>query len=141
MAGADLAAVAAADELARGSLEAAERYLVLAERGMALVPEGRQEQAQLLLGIVRLLLVRQRGNLPAVADEAQRLQATAEAPEAARHDLAPTAWVGLAEDLRAVALISLGSAEYWAAQRSLPDPVRRRRLDDRDREGHRDLQR
>src|SRR5215470_4940473 len=81
---AELAAVAAGDELARGSLEAAEWHLALAERGSASVPEGRRGQAQLLLGIVRLLLARQRGNRSAVAEEAGRLQALAEAPEAAR---------------------------------------------------------
>src|SRR5262249_57679691 len=48
---AELAAVAAGDEAARGSLEAAERYLGLAERGFASVPEGRPRQTQLLLGI------------------------------------------------------------------------------------------
>src|SRR5262249_55411412 len=64
---AGLAAVAAADELAYGSLEAAERYLSLAERGTASVPDARRVQAQLLLGIVRLLVVRQRGDLPTVA--------------------------------------------------------------------------
>jgi LuxR family transcriptional regulator, maltose regulon positive regulatory protein len=112
---AELAAVAAADELARGSLEAAGRYLGLAER--APVPEGRPGQAQLLLaGMVRLLLARQRGNLPAVAEQARRLQAMAEAPEAAQHDLAPAARAGLGEELRALALISLGSAEGWAAR-------------------------
>src|SRR6516162_518676 len=105
---AELAAVAAGDELARGSLEAAEWHLALAERGSALVPEGRRGQAQLLLGIVRLLLARQRGNRPVVAEEAERLQALAGAPEAARP--------GLGEELRALALISLGSAEYWAAR-------------------------
>ena len=105
---AELAAVAAADELASGSLEAAERYLGLAERGSASVPDGRRGQAQLLLGVVRLLLARQRGNLPAVAEEAQRLQAMAEAPEAAQP--------GLGEELRALALISLGSTEFWAAR-------------------------
>jgi len=36
-----------------------------------------------LIGVVRLLLARQRGNLSAVAEEARRLQAMAEAPEAA----------------------------------------------------------
>src|SRR5262245_62114639 len=80
VADAELAAVAAGDELARGSLEAAERHLGLAER--APVPEGRQAQAQLLVGMVRLLLARQRGNRPAVAEEAGRLQAAAKAPEA-----------------------------------------------------------
>jgi len=72
------------------------------------VPAGRRGQAQLLLGVVRLLLARQRGNLPAVAEEARRLQALAEAPDAASS--------GLGEDLRALALISLGSTEVWATQ-------------------------
>jgi LuxR family transcriptional regulator, maltose regulon positive regulatory protein len=113
---AELAAVAAGDELAQGSLEAAERYLGLAERASASVPEGRRGQAQLLLGIVRLLLARQRGNRSAVAEEARRLQAMAEAPETAQYDLAPTTQAGLGEDLRALALISLGSTELWAAR-------------------------
>ena len=105
---AELAAVAAADELARGSLEAAERYLGLAERGSASVPDGRPGRRSCCSGIVRLLLARQRGNLQAVAEEAQRLQAMAEAPDAAQP--------ALGEDLRALALISLGSTEYWTAR-------------------------
>jgi LuxR family transcriptional regulator, maltose regulon positive regulatory protein len=104
---AELAAVAAGDELAGGSLEAAERHLALAERASASVPEGRRGQAQLMMGIVRLLLARQRGNRPAVAEEAQRLATMAEGEDAAQP--------ALGEELRALALISLGSAEYWAA--------------------------
>ncbi|HEY2268446.1 MAG TPA: hypothetical protein VGI96_37930, partial [Streptosporangiaceae bacterium] len=104
---AELAAVAAADELAQGSLEAAERYLEVAARGAASVPAARRGQAQVLLGIVRLLVARHRGNPPAVAEEARRLQAAAEAAEGAP---------GLGEELRALALISLGSAEYGAAR-------------------------
>src|SRR5215472_7284399 len=107
-ANAELAAVAAGDELARGSLEAAERYLGVAERASASRPAGRQGQAQLLLGMVRLLYARQRGNLPAVAEEARQLQVTADAPDA----MEP----GLGEELRALALISLGGAELWAAR-------------------------
>ncbi len=105
---AELAAVAAGDELAGGSLEAAERYLGLAERVSASVPAARHGQAQLLLGIVRLLLARQRGNLPAVAEQAGRLQTAAEAPDAAQP--------GLGQDLRTLALVSLGIAEYEAAK-------------------------
>ena len=105
---AELAAVAAGDELAQGSLEAAERYLEVAARGAASVPMARRGQAQVLLGIIRLLVARQRGNLPAMAEEARKLQATAEAPEAAQP--------GLGEELRALALVSLGSAEYGAAR-------------------------
>jgi LuxR family transcriptional regulator, maltose regulon positive regulatory protein len=105
---AELAAVAAGDDLARGSLEAAGRHLGLAERASAPVPEGRAGQAQLLLGMVRLLLARQRADPPAVAEQARRLQALAEAPEAARS--------GLGDELRALALISLGTAEFWVTR-------------------------
>ena len=104
---AELAAVAAADELAQGSLEAAERYLEVAARGAASVPAARRGQAQVLLGIIRLLVARQRGNPQTAAEEAERLRAFAEAPE--------TAQPGLGEELRALALISLGITEYWAA--------------------------
>ena len=115
---AELATVAAADELAHGSLAEAERYLRLAERrleGPVPVPAGRRGQAQLLLGVVRLLLARQRGNLPAVAREARRLQALAEAPAGAPQAMKRAGEVG-EEDLRALALISLGSTEVWTAQ-------------------------
>ncbi len=105
---AELATLAAGDELARGSLEAAERYLGLAERASASVPAGRTRQFQVLLGIVRLLYARHRGNPQAAAAEAQRLQTAAEAPEEAQPDLG--------EDLRALALISLGSTELWTTR-------------------------
>ena len=105
---ASLAAVAAADELSYGSLEAAERYLGLAERGTASVPDARRAQAQLLLGIVRLLVVRQRGDLPTAAEEARRLELLAEAPDAVQRCLG--------EDLRALTLISLGSTEMWTGR-------------------------
>jgi LuxR family maltose regulon positive regulatory protein len=119
---ADLAALAAADELAQGSLEAAERYLGLAERGLegvsgsASAPASRRGQALVLLGMVRLLLAGQRGNLSAVAEEAQRLQVLAGAPEAAQYDLAPAARAGLSDELRALALIILGDTEIWGAR-------------------------
>jgi LuxR family maltose regulon positive regulatory protein len=105
---AELAALTALDELAQGSLETAERFLALAERAMAAVPDARQAQAQLLLGIARLLYARQRGNWPAVAEEVRHLQATAEAPDAAQPPLG--------EELRALALVSLGITEYWTAR-------------------------
>jgi LuxR family transcriptional regulator, maltose regulon positive regulatory protein len=113
---AELAAVAAGDELARGSLEAAERYLGLAEHGSAPVPAGRRGQAQVMLGVVRLLLARQHGNLPAVAEHAQRLQVLAEAR------------AGLGDELRALALVNLGITEFWMgrfeeARRHLEDGV------------------
>jgi len=93
---AQLAAVAAADELARGSVEAAERYLGLAERRSASVPGARHGQAQLLLGVARLLLARQRADLPTAVEEARRLKAMAESPDPEQP--------ALGEDLRALAL-------------------------------------
>jgi LuxR family maltose regulon positive regulatory protein len=104
---AELAALMAADELAHGSLEEAERYLGLAERAMASGPDARRAHARLLLGITRLVVARQRWNLRAVAEEARRLEATAEAADAAQPRPG--------EELRALALISLGSTEFWAA--------------------------
>jgi LuxR family transcriptional regulator, maltose regulon positive regulatory protein len=105
---AELAAVAAADELAQGSLAAAERYLGLAGRGSESVPEGRRGQAQVRLEVVQLLLARRHGNLPAVAEQAQRLQALAEAPDAAQP--------GLGDELRALALVKIGDTETWTGQ-------------------------
>jgi len=119
VADADLATLAAADEMVQGSLEAAERYLELAERGSASVPAGRHWQAKLLLGVVRLLVARQRGNPSAAAEQARQLHALAETPGAR---------AGLGQELRALALISLGIAEFWAvrfeeAQRHLAQGV------------------
>src|SRR6202008_3175074 len=85
-----------------------ERYVTLADRGLASVPAGRQAQARLLLGIVPLPLARQRGDLPAVAEQARRLRGLADASDAVRP--------GLGEELRALALINLGSAELWTAR-------------------------
>ena len=111
---AELAALAAADELAQGSLEEANQYLTLAALGSVSVPAGRHGRVQTLLGVVGLLLARQRGNLQVVAEEARRLQAAAETPDAARP--------GLGEDLRALALINLGIAEYATARFEEAEP-------------------
>jgi LuxR family transcriptional regulator, maltose regulon positive regulatory protein len=108
---AELATVAAGDELERGSLEAAEWYLGLAERESASVPAERRAQALMLRGVVRLQLAGRIGNLSAVPEEARRLLAAAEAPGA--RELAQPV---LGEELRALALISLGNAETWTGQ-------------------------
>ena len=117
---AELAALGAADELAQGSLEAAERYLGLAEQASASAPTSGRGQLRLLLGVVGLLLARQRANASAVAAEAQRLQAVADGAGATQY--------GLSDDLRALALISLGIAEFGVgrfeeARRHLEDGV------------------
>ena len=111
---AELAALAVADELAQGSLEEAGRYLALAAQGPVSAPAVRRGRVQVLLGVVGLLLARQRGDPAAVIEEARRLQAAAEAPDAARP--------GLGEDLRALALINLGIAEYGTARFEEAEP-------------------
>ena len=110
----ELAALVAADELAQGSLEEAGRYLTLAAQGPVSVPAGRRGRVQVLLGVVGLLLARQRGDPAAVIEETRRLQAAAEAPDAARP--------GLGEDLRALALINLGIVEYGTARFEEAEP-------------------
>jgi len=107
-AGGELAVLAAADELARGSLEGAERHLGLAERASGSVADGRRRQFEVLLGVVRLLYAHRRGNPQAVAEQAQRLQAVAEAGGGAE--------LQLGEELRALALIRLGSTEIWTGR-------------------------
>jgi LuxR family transcriptional regulator, maltose regulon positive regulatory protein len=108
MADAQLAAVSAVDELTHGSVDSAERYLDLAQRDLASVAVSRREQAQLLLGIARLLLARQRGDVPAVAEEARRLDLIAGDRNASQP--------GLGEELRALALIGLESTEFWTGR-------------------------
>jgi LuxR family maltose regulon positive regulatory protein len=105
---AELAARRAADELARGSLEEAGRYLTLATRGLESVPADRRGRSQVVLAVVRMRLARQRGDLQAVAEQAERLLAPAGAADLAE--------LGVGGDLRMLALIDLGVAELWAAR-------------------------
>jgi LuxR family transcriptional regulator, maltose regulon positive regulatory protein len=105
---AELAARVAGDQLARGSLDEAERYLTLAIQRLESVPADRRGRSRVVVAVVRMRLARQRGDLLAVAEEAERL-------------LAPGVVTDLAEprlggDLRALALINLGIAEAWTAR-------------------------
>jgi LuxR family maltose regulon positive regulatory protein len=111
---AELAVLAAADELAAGSLAQAEWFLGLAARGTVSVPDDRRGQLDVLLSMVRLLLARQRMNLPAAAEEARRLRVVADASD--------TAPAGLGEELRALALINLGITEYWGGRLAEAEP-------------------
>ncbi|WP_432990665.1 LuxR C-terminal-related transcriptional regulator [Dactylosporangium sp. CA-233914] len=92
----ELAAVAAADQLTRGSLEVAEHYLDLA----AGTGNG---QSTVLPGVVRMLVGAERGELSAVAGEVERLRARSEAPDDPQR--------GRGRDLLGLALISLGITE------------------------------
>jgi LuxR family transcriptional regulator, maltose regulon positive regulatory protein len=101
----ELTAVQAASDLLRGSVENAGRHLALAVAGLAAVPADRRRRVQIMLAVLRLFLARRLVDFPVVAEEAQRLLALTEAADAAQ--------LGLGEDLRAAALISLGIAELW----------------------------
>ena len=105
---AELAARVAGDQLARGSLEEAERYLAVSTRTLESVPADRRGRAQVVLAVARMRLARQRGDLPAVTEEAQRLLAPAMTTESGQP--------GVGEDLRALALINLGTAELWTSR-------------------------
>jgi LuxR family maltose regulon positive regulatory protein len=114
---AELAAMAANDQMLRGSLEAAEQYLARAIHGSGTVPADRRGRFEAELAVTRLSVARERGDLPAVVEEAQRLLDRTESlptPGASRRpDAARLAKVD-GEDLRALALVSLGMAELWA---------------------------
>jgi LuxR family maltose regulon positive regulatory protein len=103
---AELTAMMAAAELARGSLEEAERQLALAIQRSASVPMDRRGRLEVVLTVLQLYLARQRGDLPAVTETADRLLAAVDMPDGPL--------LSLGEDLRALTLISLGIAEVWA---------------------------
>jgi LuxR family transcriptional regulator, maltose regulon positive regulatory protein len=102
----ELAAVAAAGELSRGSLRSAERYLRMAECELASAPPGRRHHAEVLFGVVRMLADGRGGDLPARNEAAQGLLAAADVLEGGQ--------AGLGEELRALALGQIGDSETWA---------------------------
>ena len=102
----ELATVQVAGDLVRGSLADAGRHLTQAAGALSAVPADRRGRVQVMLAVLRLFLARRLVDVPVVVEEAQRLLAITEAADAAH--------LGLGEDLRAVAFISLGIAEIWA---------------------------
>jgi LuxR family transcriptional regulator, maltose regulon positive regulatory protein len=104
---AELAALLAGDQMTSGSLEVAERHLALAVEGSASVPADRRGHFEVVLIILRLSIASRRGDLPVVTEQAQRLLAPGRTA-----DDAPLV-NGADEDLRTLALVSLGAAELW----------------------------
>jgi len=105
---AELTALLAARELDQGSFEEAERNLQLAEEGAASVSADRHGRLQVMLVMLRLNLARLRGDVPVVVEEARRLLEPAGTLAAAQ--------MGLGEELRAIALLGLGTTEFWTAR-------------------------
>jgi LuxR family maltose regulon positive regulatory protein len=102
----ELTTVQVAGDLVQGYLEDAGRHLAQATRSLTAVPADRRGRVQVMLAVLRLFLARRLVDFPAVEQEAQRLLALTEDADAAH--------LGLGEDLRAAAFISLGIAEIWA---------------------------
>ncbi len=102
---AELAAREAGDQLTRGSLAEAERYLALSARALESVPANRRGRAQVVFAAVRMQLARKRGDITAVAEQARPLLAAAGQGQQE-----------LGGDLRALALINLGIAEMWTSR-------------------------
>ena len=104
----ELTAVRVAGDLVGGSLQDAGRHLAVATGALASVPADRRGRLRVLLSVLRLFLARRLNDFPVVVEEAQRLLSLLKTAEAAQ--------LGLGEDLRAAAFISLGIAEIWALQ-------------------------
>jgi len=107
IANAELTAVAAAAELTGGSLDEGARYLALAAAGEPSVAADRRDHFRVTLAVLRLYLACQRGDLRAVAAVAEQLQPA---------DALDVAQLAIGEELRALALISLGIAELWSSR-------------------------
>ena len=110
----ELALVRAGSDLAQGRLDEAAAYLAVAETYVETAPPDRQHRLQVAIASLKLSLARRRGHLAAVIEQVKFLASpvTGESDE----DIA------LGSDLRAVALMNLGTAEAWSL--GLPDAER-----------------
>jgi LuxR family maltose regulon positive regulatory protein len=103
---AELAALAAFDEWAEGSMAEADRYMTMALGASAAVPVDRQERLRVALSIVRLSLAKARNDVDAVAKEVQLLVDPATQAAAPWHS----------SDLYALAQADIGIAQILTGQ-------------------------
>ena len=109
----ELALVRAMGDLAQGRLDEAAAHLAVAETYAETAPPDRQRRLQVAVASLQLSLARRRGHLAGVIEQARFLASPVTGPS--DEDIA------LGSDLRAVALMNLGTAEAW----SLELPTRR----------------
>ena len=109
-----LALVRAMGDLAQGRLDEAAAHLAVAETYAETTPPGRQRHLQVALASLKLSLARRRGHLAGVIEQARFLASPVTGPS--DEDIA------LDSDLRAVALMNLGTVEAWSL--GLPDAER-----------------
>ena len=105
----ELALVHAMDDLAQGCLDEAAAHLTVAETYAKTTPPGRQRRLQVAIASLKLSLARRRGQLAGVIEQARFLAAPVTGPSDEDIDLG--------SDLRAVALMNLGTAEAWSLGR------------------------
>jgi LuxR family maltose regulon positive regulatory protein len=103
---AELALVYATDDIAQGRLDEATARLALARSHVATTPPERQRRLEITIASLDLLLARQCGNF---ADVIEQVNLLAE-PVSGQSN----ADVTLSRDLRAQALLNLGTAEAWS---------------------------
>ena len=110
----ELAVVRAGGDLLEGRLDEAAAHLAVAERHAEMAPPGRRRRLRMAVASLKLSLARRRGNLPGVTEQAKFLAS----PVSGQSDED----IALGSDLRAVALMNLGTAEAWTL--GLPDAER-----------------
>jgi len=110
----ELAVVRAMGDLAQGRLDEAAAHLEVAEAHVRTTPPGRRRRLQVAVASLQLSLARRRGDLTAVVRQVRFLASPVTGPS--DEDIA------LGSDLRAVALMNLGTVETWSL--GLPDAER-----------------
>jgi LuxR family transcriptional regulator, maltose regulon positive regulatory protein len=110
----ELSLVRAMGDLAQGRLDQAAAHLVVAEAYAEAAPAERRRRLRVAVASLQLSLARRRGDLAGVVEHVRFLAFPISGPSA--EDIA------LGSDLRAVALMNLGTAEAWTL--GLPDAER-----------------
>ncbi len=110
----ELALVRAMGDLAQGRLDEAAAHLAVAEAHAETAPADRQRRLRVAIASLKLSLARRRGHLAGVIEQVRFLAS----PVTGQSDED----IALDSDLRAVALMNLGTAEAWSL--GLPDAER-----------------
>jgi LuxR family maltose regulon positive regulatory protein len=110
----ELAVVRAGSDLVQGRLDEAAAHLAVAERYVQMAPPDRRRRLRVAVASLKLSLARRRGHLAGVIEQARFLAS----PVTGQSDED----IALGSDLRAVALMNLGTVEAWSL--GLPDAER-----------------
>ena len=110
----ELALVRAGGDLVQGRLDEAAAHLAVAETYAGTAPPDRQRRLRVAVASLKLSLARRRGHLAGVLEQVRFLAS----PVTGQSDED----IALDRDLRAVALMNLGTAEAWSL--GLPDAER-----------------